>query len=61
VTPPTAAEPGAPTVDRLLDTAAGLFWEKGYAATTTREIAAALNIQQASLYYHMSSKEDLLN
>jgi AcrR family transcriptional regulator len=51
---------GAPTVDRLLDTAAGLFWEKGYAATTTREIAAALNIQQASLYYHMASKEDLL-
>jgi AcrR family transcriptional regulator len=49
-----------PTVDRLLDTAAGLFWEKGFAATTTREIAAALHIQQASLYYHMASKEDLL-
>src|SRR5262249_28340413 len=49
-----------PTVDRLLDTAAALFWEKGFAATTTREIAAALRIQQASLYYHMSSKEDLL-
>jgi TetR/AcrR family transcriptional regulator, cholesterol catabolism regulator len=60
VTPPTTAQPDAPTVDRLLDTAAGLFWEKGYAATTTREIAAALNIQQASLYYHMSSKEGLL-
>jgi TetR/AcrR family transcriptional regulator, cholesterol catabolism regulator len=63
VTPPTAGhrlESDAPTVDRLLDTAAGLFWEKGYAATTTREIAAALHIQQASLYYHVSSKEDLL-
>ena len=47
-------------MDRLLDTAADLFWEKGYAATTTREIAAALRIQQASLYYHMVSKEDLL-
>jgi len=54
------AQSDTPTVDRLLDTAAGLFWEKGYAATTTREIAAALNIQQASLYYHMASKEDLL-
>jgi len=53
-------KPDAPTVDRLLDTAAGLFWEKGYATTTTREIAAALSIQQASLYYHMASKEDLL-
>ena len=60
MTPPTAAQPEAPTVDRLLDTAAGLFWEKGFAATTTREIAAALRIQQASLYYHMASKEDLL-
>jgi AcrR family transcriptional regulator len=44
----------------LLDTAAALFWEKGFAATTTREIAAALQIQQASLYYHVQSKEDLL-
>ena len=52
--------PHVPTVDRLLDTAALLFWRKGYAATTTREIAAALNIQQASLYYHIESKEDLL-
>ncbi|MBZ5675489.1 MAG: TetR family transcriptional regulator [Acidobacteriia bacterium] len=63
MTLPTAGQgpaSDAPTVDRLLDTAAALFWEKGYAATTTREIAAALNIQQASLYYHMSSKEDLL-
>jgi AcrR family transcriptional regulator len=54
------AQSDTPTVDRLLDTAAELFWEKGFAATTTREIAAALRIQQASLYYHMASKEDLL-
>jgi AcrR family transcriptional regulator len=47
-------------VDRLLDTAAGMFWTKSYAATTTREIASALQIQQASLYYHIASKEDLL-
>jgi len=47
------------TLERLFDTAAGLFWEKGYAATTTREIASALGIQQASLYYHIASKEDL--
>ena len=44
----------------MLDTAAALFWEKGYAATTTREIAAAVGIQQASLYYHVASKEGLL-
>jgi AcrR family transcriptional regulator len=48
------------TPERVLDTAAALFWEKGYAATTTREIAAAVGIQQASLYYHVASKEGLL-
>jgi TetR/AcrR family transcriptional regulator, cholesterol catabolism regulator len=49
-----------PTTERLFDTAADLFWHKGYAATTTREIATAVGIQQASLYHHMASKEDLL-
>jgi len=47
-------------VDRVLDAAAELFWKNGYAATTTREIAAALDIQQASLYHHISSKQGLL-
>jgi len=48
------------TPERVLDAAATLFWKKGYAATTTREIAAAVGIQQASLYYHVPSKEGLL-
>lgn len=52
--------PESPAADRLFDTAADLFWRHGYAATTTREIATALGIQQASLYHHMASKEDLL-
>jgi AcrR family transcriptional regulator len=52
--------PEPSTTERLFDTAAALFWRDGYAATTTREIAAALGIQQASLYHHMASKEDLL-
>ncbi|HEY7389160.1 MAG TPA: helix-turn-helix domain-containing protein, partial [Bryobacteraceae bacterium] len=52
-------EPRRGTLERLFDTAAALFWEKGYAATSTREIAASLGIQQASLYYHIASKEDL--
>jgi TetR/AcrR family transcriptional regulator, cholesterol catabolism regulator len=49
-----------PVTERLFDTAADLFWHKGYAATTTREIATAVGIQQASLYHHMASKEDLV-
>lgn len=48
------------TKDRLFDTAAALFWRQGYGATSTREIAAGLGIQQAALYYHIASKEDLL-
>jgi TetR/AcrR family transcriptional regulator, cholesterol catabolism regulator len=56
---PTHTAP--PTAQRLFDTAAALFFEKGFAATTTREIAAAVGIQQASLYYHVSGKEDLLH
>jgi AcrR family transcriptional regulator len=53
--------PALPTAQRLFDTAAALFFEKGFAATTTREIASAVGIQQASLYYHVSGKEDLLH
>jgi AcrR family transcriptional regulator len=54
-------EPMRPTVERLFDVAAALFCEKGYAVTTTREIASALGIQQASLYYHVTGKADLLH
>ena len=49
-----------PTAERMLNAAAALFSRKGYAATSTREIAALLRIQKASLYYHIESKEDLL-
>jgi AcrR family transcriptional regulator len=47
-------------LDRILATAARLFRLKGYAASTTRELANLLGIQRASLYYHVSSKEEIL-
>ena len=37
-----------------------LFHASGYAATSIRDIARALDIQGASLYAHVASKEDLL-
>ena len=43
-----------------MTTAADLFRRKGYAQATTRELADALGIRKASLYYHISNKEDLL-
>jgi len=42
------------------DAAAALFRERGYAATSVRDIAHALNIQGGSLYAHVASKEDVL-
>jgi AcrR family transcriptional regulator len=51
---------GTVTQERLVRVAADLFREKGYAATTTREIAEKLGIQKGSLYHHVSTKEDLL-
>jgi AcrR family transcriptional regulator len=44
----------------IIAAAAQVFLEKGYHAATTRDIAAAVGIQQASLYYYITSKEELL-
>ncbi|GAC1531925.1 MAG: TetR/AcrR family transcriptional regulator [Vulcanimicrobiaceae bacterium] len=54
------AEQRPTTSERLVETAAKLFWSKGYASTTTREIAALLGVRKASLYHHVKSKEDVL-
>ncbi|MGH2466693.1 MAG: TetR/AcrR family transcriptional regulator [Candidatus Limnocylindrales bacterium] len=40
--------------------ASALFRERGYAGTSVREIARALDLQGASLYSHVASKEDVL-
>jgi TetR/AcrR family transcriptional regulator, cholesterol catabolism regulator len=37
-----------------------LFYERGYFATSVREIAAAVNIQPATIYHYFGSKEALL-
>ncbi len=42
------------------DVASELFRERGYAATSVRDIARALDIQGPSLYAHVTSKEDVL-
>jgi AcrR family transcriptional regulator len=41
--------------------AAKLFKQKGYAASSMRDIAAALNIEAASLYHHIKNKEEILD
>jgi TetR/AcrR family transcriptional regulator, cholesterol catabolism regulator len=42
------------------EVASGLFHANGYAATSVRDIARALDIQAASMYAHVASKEDVL-
>lgn len=44
----------------VLDAAARLFAERGYAATSMRDIAGACGMLPGSLYYHFAAKEDLL-
>src|SRR5829696_6759455 len=48
-----------PTDQRILDVATVLFYEKGYHATTMREVAAGVGIKAGSLYNHFASKEEL--
>jgi AcrR family transcriptional regulator len=45
--------------ERVLNVAESLFGEKGYTAVTLKEIATALGMKQASLYFHFVSKEQL--
>src|SRR5829696_6124857 len=40
--------------------ASGLFHANGYAATSVRDIAKALDIQAASIYAHVASKDEVL-
>lgn len=53
--------PGQTAREEILDAAAELFTEKGYAATSTRAIAESVGIRQASLYHHFSTKHEILD
>lgn len=48
------------TREEILAAAASLFGSQGYTETTTRQIADAVGIKQASLYYHFSDKSQIL-
>ena len=46
---------------RFLQETLRLFYEKGYKATTMRDIARALNIEAATIYNYVDSKQALLD
>ena len=48
------------TRQRILDAAAKVFREQGYAGATLAEIAAAAGTKAGSLYYHFESREALV-
>src|SRR5882757_3784987 len=49
------------TRTRIKDVALTLFTEQGYEATSLREIAEALGVTKAALYYHFKTKEDIVS
>lgn len=44
----------------IIEVATNLFKEKGYTGTSVRDIAAIIGIEAASLYSHVSGKEEIL-
>ncbi len=53
--------PGKNAREEILDAAAELFTTHGYANTSTRRIADAVGVRQASLYHHFATKDDILD
>src|SRR5947209_17032923 len=54
------AVPSGGTKQLILDTAQRLFEQQGYDATSLRQIAEAVGMTKAAVYYHYPAKEHLL-
>ena len=50
----------SPTRQKVLQIAASLFAERGFSGVGVHEIGEAAGLGRGALYYHISSKEDLL-
>jgi AcrR family transcriptional regulator len=48
------------TQENILKVASGLFASKGYSAVSMRDVAAAVGVTVANLYYHFTDKEELV-
>lgn len=59
-TPRDTVISGSKAAARLREAAIDVFAEHGYGGTTTRQIAARLDMSPAAMYPHYKSKEELL-
>jgi len=59
-TPATSRHTTGDSVQRLMEAAVDAFSDKGFHATSTRDIAARANMSPAGVYVHFASKQDLL-
>lgn len=57
---PRQAGRWSPTALRILGAAAELIALRGYSSTSTRDIAAAVGVEQPAIYKHFSAKRDIL-
>jgi AcrR family transcriptional regulator len=48
------------TRETILEAAAQVFRQKGFHGASMQDIAEAVNLQKASLYHHVSSKQEIL-
>ncbi len=58
--PTPAGRAAATREDEILAAAGSLFREKGYHATSVRDIAESVGLLKGSLYHYIRSKEELL-
>lgn len=49
------------TKERIMDVALHMFSEKGYEATSIRNICSEVGIKESTLYYHFKNKQDILD
>lgn len=47
--------------NQIFEKAAALFAERGFASTSLKDIAEAMDISRSALYYYISSKDELVN
>jgi len=48
------------TKEKILESSLALFSQKGYKATTVRDIAGEVGIRQGAIYNHFKNKEEIL-